>query len=111
MRPMAGNLSRKGVASFLISSFNLVMYWVDRILTKVRQWYPSMMCQSVYSDILGGVEDVGEKEKEKEKGADSQLNCSSLIFMARLGIEPRPHGYIPGALPLSYTCGLPLFAT
>ena len=30
--------------------------------------------------------------------------CCSLIIMARLGIEPRPHGYILGVLvlPLSY---------
>ena len=26
--------------------------------------------------------------------------------MARLGIEPWPHGYIPGALPLSYLASL-----
>ena len=26
--------------------------------------------------------------------------------MARLGIELRPHGYIPGALPLSYLASL-----
>ena len=48
--------------------------------------------------VLLQLKDYGDSLWELNPGP---ITCHSLRILARLGIEPRPSGYVPGALPLS----------